>query len=53
MFTEFMISVNIDDAALFQVFKIQVSRGPDDVWFIFRRYSDFDHLNKQVTAVLQ
>ena len=32
----------------FQIFKIQVKKGSDDHWFIFRRYTDFVRLNKKL-----
>ncbi|XP_013382976.1 sorting nexin-16-like isoform X2 [Lingula anatina] len=37
--------------AKFTVYKIHVQRGPEESWFVFRRYTDFVRINRQLSKL--
>ncbi|XP_006820608.1 uncharacterized protein LOC102807147 [Saccoglossus kowalevskii] len=41
----------MEQRAKFTVFKLLVNRGPNDNWFVFRRYTDFVRINEQLKVL--
>ncbi|XP_067652320.1 sorting nexin-16-like [Haliotis asinina] len=41
----------MEERAKFTVYKIQVEKSDHESWFVFRRYTDFSHLNEKLLSM--